>query len=670
MKIPVVVKNDPWLTPYTQVFNDWSRLANEKELSLSGGISLFDFASGYLYFGLHKQNNSWVLREWLPNAKQVFLIGTFNNWEENEDFRLVSTENGNWEIVLPLNTMKHLDLYALSVHWDGGHGKRVPAWATRVVQDPETYIFNAQVWDPAQPYRWKNTKFKPSTEAPFIYETHVGMSGEEERVHTYNEFRTEILPRIKEAGYNVIQFMAIPEHPYYGSFGYHVSSFFAPSSRFGTPDELKQLIDEAHGMGITVIMDLIHSHAVRNEIEGIGRYDGTQYQYFHEGAKGLHPAWDSYCFNYGKNEVLHFLLSNLKYWLDVFDFDGYRFDGVTSMLYLDHGLGKAFGGYDDYFSPNLDYDAVVYFKLANKLIHQVKSDALSIAEDMSGLPGLCAKIDDGGLGFDFRMSMGVPDYWIKTIKEKDDEEWDVGNMFHQLTAHRNDEKVVSYAESHDQALVGDKTIIFRLIDKEMYFSMRKDQPNLAVERGIALHKMIRLITASCAGGSYLNFMGNEFGHPEWIDFPREGNDWSYRQARRLWSISDNVDLRYHWLKDFDRQMVKLLRDHQLLSIPEIWKIWDNNTDQVLVYTRGDLLFVFNFNPSVSFTDYSIAYHAAKFTLLLNTDSGCYGGYNRFDERIKYYTIPDANNANQHYLKLYLPARAAMVFKKEDYKKIQ
>lgn len=665
MEIPVVVKNDPWLTPYTQVFNDWARLSNEKEYSLSGGISLSDFASGYLYFGLHKQNKSWVLREWLPNAKQVFLIGTFNNWEENDDFRLIPTENGNWEIVLPLNTMKHLDLYALSVHWEGGKGKRIPSWATRVVQDSDTYIFNAQVWDPAHPYRWKNTSFKPSAEAPFIYETHVGMSGEEERVHTYNEFRTEILPRIKEAGYNVIQFMAIPEHPYYGSFGYHVSSFFAPSSRFGTPDELKQLIDEAHGMGITVIMDLIHSHAVRNEIEGIGRYDGTQYQFFHEGERGLHPAWDSYCFNYGKNEVLHFLLSNLKYWLDVFNFDGYRFDGVTSMLYHDHGLGKAFGGYGDYFSPNLDYDAVVYFKLANKLIHQVKPSALSIAEDMSGLPGLCAKIDDGGLGFDFRMSMGVPDYWIKTIKEKNDEAWDVGNMFHQLTAHRNDEKVVSYAESHDQALVGDKTIIFRLIDKEMYFSMRKNQPNLAVERGIALHKMIRLITASCAGGAYLNFMGNEFGHPEWIDFPREGNDWSYRQARRLWSISDNVDLRYHWLKDFDRQMVKLLRDHQLLSIPEIWKICDNNTDQVLAYTRGDLLFVFNFNPSVSFADYSIAYHAAKFTLLLNTDSGCYGGYNRFDERLKYYTIADANNADQHHIKLYLPARSGMVFKKED-----
>jgi 1,4-alpha-glucan branching enzyme len=661
---------DPWLQPYSQVFYDWKRLADDKETELTQGNTLTGFASGYLYFGLHKTNSGWVLREWLPNATQVFLIGTFSNWEENEAYRLRSTGNGNWEIELPNSGLKHLDLYALSVHWNGGSGKRIPAWARRVVQDENTYIFNAQVWDTGKTYQWKFPDFKPTNEAPLIYETHVGMSGEEERVHTFNEFRENILPRIKEAGYNVIQFMAIPEHPYYGSFGYHISSFFAPSSRFGTPEELKQLIDEAHGMGIAVIMDLIHSHAVRNDIEGLGSYDGTQYQFFHEGGRGLHPAWDSYCFNYGKNEVLHFLLSNIKYWLDEFNFDGFRFDGVTSMLYHDHGLGKAFGGYGDYFSPNLDYDAVVYFKLANKLIHQIKPNALSVAEDMSGLPGLGAPLDDGGLGFDYRMSMGVPDYWIKMIKEKQDEDWNVGDMFYQLTAHRNDEKVVSYAESHDQALVGDKTIVFRLIDKDMYFNMRKDQPNLTVERGLALHKMIRLITASCAGGAYLNFMGNEFGHPEWIDFPREGNNWSYRHARRIWSVADNQDLRYHWLSDFDREMIGMIRKNNLLQIPEIWKVWENSADQVLAYTRGNLFFVFNFNPSQSFTNYGIPYEPAKFTLVLNSDSGSFGGYDRVDELIKYYTLPEAGADSQHYLKLYLPARTALVFEKEGFKRLK
>jgi len=561
-------------------------------------------------------------------------------------------------------------LYALSMHWNGGQGKRVPAWAQRVVQDPTTYIFNAQVWDPPSPFEWKNGKKSPVNEAPLIYEAHIGMSGEEERVHTFNEFRTDILPRIKEAGYNVIQLMAIPEHPYYGSFGYHISSFFAASSRFGTPEELKQLIDEAHGMGIAVIMDLIHSHAVKNETEGLGKFDGTRYQFFHDGPRGEHPAWDSYCFNYGKKEVLHFLLSNIKFWLDEYNFDGYRFDGVTSMLYFDHGLGKAFTSYTDYFSPNLDYEAVVYFKLANKLIHQVKTNALSIAEDMSGLPGLAVPLENGGLGFDYRMSMGVPDYWIKLIKEKKDEEWEVGDIFYQLTAHRMDEKVVSYAESHDQALVGDKTIIFRLIDKEMYFSMRKDQPNLTVERGIALHKMIRLITACCAGGAYLNFMGNEFGHPEWIDFPREGNGWSYQHARRIWSISDNPELRFQWLKFFDRDMIQLIREKQLLNIPEIWKIWENKGDQVLVFSRGNLLFAFNFSAFTSYTDYGITYEPAKFRVILNTDSGVYGGQERVDARMTYYTIPSSGTNSQHFLRLYLPARTALVFEKEGIKRIK
>ncbi|MDP3180524.1 MAG: alpha-amylase family glycosyl hydrolase, partial [Bacteroidota bacterium] len=462
---------------------------------------------------------------------------------------------------------------------------------------------------------------------------HIGMAGENERVHTYNEFQTDILPRIHQAGYNTIQLMAIPEHPYYGSFGYHVSSFFAPSSRFGTPEELKQLVDEAHGMGISVIIDLVHSHAVKNENEGLGKYDGTRWQFFHDGGKGEHPAWDSYCFNYGKPEVLHFLLSNIRYWLEEFKFDGFRFDGVTSMLYFDHGLGKAFTCYDDYFNDGLDQEAFSYFIMANRLIHEINPNALSIAEEMSGLPGLATPQKDGGLGFDYRMAMGVPDFWIKLIKEVSDEKWDVGYIFHELTSKRLDEKVVSYAESHDQALVGDKTIIFRLIDKEMYFSMRKDQPNMAVERGVALHKMIRLATISCAGGAYLNFMGNEFGHPEWIDFPREGNNWSYAHARRLWSLEDNKDLKYSWLSDFDREMITLVKKSKLIDIPEINWVYDHKDNQILVYSRGKHLFVFNFNPTQSFADYGIPMAPSKYKIVLNTDDFRFGGQNRIDDSL-------------------------------------
>ncbi len=665
-KIPKLVKDDKWLEPFSETIINRIKEADTKEAELTGEKSLADFATGHLYFGLHKTVEGWVIREWAPNATHIYLVGTFNNWEEKEDFLFTGLENGVWELKLEKEALHHEDLYALSVHWAIDFGKRIPAWATRVVQDSNTHIFNAQVWAPENPYQWKLPDFRRENEPALIYEAHIGMAGEAERVHTYNEFREEMLPRIKANGYNVIQFMAIPEHPYYGSFGYHVSSFFAPSSRFGTPDELKQLIDAAHEMGIAVIMDLVHSHAVKNEIEGLGNYDGSRFQFFHDGAKGDHPAWDSYCFNYGKNEVLHFLLSNIKYWLDEFKFDGYRFDGVTSMLYFDHGLERAFTSYDDYFNAGVDHEATTYFRLANKLMKQVNPNSISVAEDMSGMPGLAVPVDDGGLGFDYRMAMGVPDFWIKTIKEKSDDEWDVGDIFYQLTSKRMDEKVVSYAESHDQALVGDKTIIFRLIDKEMYFSMRKDQPNLIVDRGIALHKMIRLVTASTAGGAYLNFMGNEFGHPEWIDFPREGNGWSYKHARRIWSIANDPELKFHWLYDFDKEMINLINKNKLLTVPSVDLVLENKPDKVLAFHRGLFLFVFNFNPTQSFTDYGIPLGAGKYKVVLNTDSGRFGGNDLVDEQISYYTLPSAGITSQHYLKLYLPARTALVLKKVDF----
>ncbi|PIF05843.1 MAG: 1,4-alpha-glucan-branching enzyme [Draconibacterium sp.] len=669
-EIPAIVKHDPWLEPFSEVIEKRYAEAEAKEKELVGDGTLYDFASGYLFFGLHRTDDGWIMREWAPNATQIFLVGSFNDWEEQKSYEFERLENGIWELKLKPDQLHHGDLYALSLHWVINFGKRIPAWATWTVQDKETHIFNARVWAPEKPFEWKCPDFQRNDESPLIYEAHIGMAGEESRVHTYNEFRENMLPRIRENGYNTIQLMAIPEHPYYGSFGYHVSSFFAPSSRFGTPDELRQLIDEAHGMGIAVIIDLVHSHAVKNEVEGLGKYDGTRYQFFHDGTRGEHYQWDSYCFNYGKNEVLHFLLSNIKYWLEAFNFDGFRFDGVTSMLYLDHGLGKAFTSYNDYYGANVDHEATTYFRLANKLIKQVKPMSISIAEDMSGMPGLAMPVEDGGLGFDFRMAMGLPDFWIKIIKEKSDNDWDVGEIFYQLTSKRLEEKVVSYAESHDQALVGDKTIIFRLIDKEMYFSMRKDQPNLTVERGIALHKMIRLATAAAAGGAYLNFMGNEFGHPEWIDFPREGNRWSYNHCRRIWSIASDPELKYHWLYDFDKEMIALISENKLLSIPSVDFVMENKPDAVLAFHRGLFLFVFNFNPTQSFTDYGIPLGPGKYKIMLSTDSGRFGGKDRIDENLTYYTMPSGGITSQHYLKLYLPARTALVLKKVDIPKVK
>ncbi len=555
------------------------------------------------------------------------------------------------------------------IRWNGGEGERIPAWCTRVVQDHETKVFDAQVWIPAKPYDWKHPLPDLANLQPMIYEAHIGMATEDYRVGTYSEFREKVLPHVVRGGYNTLQLMAIQEHPYYGSFGYHVSNFFASSSRFGTPDELKELIDVAHSHGLAVIMDIVHSHAVKNELEGLGKFDGTPAQFFHGDHRREHVAWDSLCFDYGKNEVSHFLLSNVNYWLTEFRFDGFRFDGVTSMLYYDHGLGRDFTSYDLYFDGGQDEDAITYLSLANKMMQEIRPGAISIAEDMSGYPGLAVPVEHGGIGFNFRLAMGTPDYWIKTIKERSDEQWNMQEIFQELTSKRADEKTVGYAESHDQALVGDKTIVFRLIDKEMYWHMNIDSENLVVDRGMALHKIIRLITAATAGNGYLNFMGNEFGHPEWIDFPREGNGWSYQYARRQWSLIENQELRYHFLSDFDSEMIRLLVKYSVYS-SHCNHVKTDQNDLIIAFERQGLLFVFNFHPQYSYTDYGLAVDAGKYKTLLCTDQPEFGGFGRFDTGMVHRSMVEHSFGLKHNLKLYLPSRTAMVLLRQDIPRVR
>ena len=663
-----ILRSDPWLEPFENAIvgrhNDVIKKLNDLTSATNGSLS--NFANAHKYFGLHKNGKKgWVFREYAPNATEITLIGTFSDWQKRDEYRLVNIGNGVWEITLDKNLLKHGDLYKMIVVWEGGEGERIPAYATRVVQDPTTHIFSAEVYDPEEKYEFKTKRFKPDTKPLLIYECHIGMAQIDARVGSYDEFREQILPRIAKDGYNAIQIMAIQEHPYYGSFGYHVSSFFAASSRFGTPDQLKRLIDEAHSMGIAVIMDIVHSHAVKNESEGLGRLDGSHDLYFYSDHRREHPAWDSLCFDYGKNSVLHFLLSNCKYWLEEFRFDGFRFDGVTSMLYYDHGLGKAFGSYNDYYDGGQDTNAITYLTLANILIHEVNRNAITIAEEMSGMPGLALKFEDGGIGFDYRMAMGVPDYWIKMIKEKKDEDWHPTSIFWELTNRRADEKTITYAESHDQALVGDKTIIFRLIDKEMYWHMMVGDNNFMVERGMALHKMIRLVTLASINGGYLNFMGNEFGHPEWIDFPREGNGWSHQYARRQWDLVDREDLKYKFLNRFDNEMIKLFASsYNIQSLP-VEKLWEKDDDQILAFSRGDLIFIFNFSPNQSFVDYGLLAPEGEYEIILDSDSIEFGGYGHIDTSIHHFTTEDKlyKPCGKGWLKLYLPARTAQVLRK-------
>ena len=656
-----IIKIDPYLKPFEKDIN--LRMENyfAKRSELVSDGTLADFANGYEYFGIHKTSSGWVYREWAPAADEMYFTGDFNGWDVY-GCPMKKLKNGVFEVKLRgKNALKVGQRVQAVVIHNGETLRRIPTYATRVEQDRETVAWCAVVDDVLyDDFEWTDADFKKA-KVPYIYECHVGMAQEEGKVGSYIEFADNILPKIKGLGYNTIQIMAIMEHPYYGSFGYQVSNFYAASSRFGSGKDLKKLVDKAHSMGITVLLDVVHSHAVKNTNEGLNMFDGTEYQFFHEGGKGNHSAWDTKLFNYGKNEVLHFLLSNLKFWMEVYHFDGFRFDGVTSMLYHDHGLGSAFTGYDLYFSLNTDTEAVTYLQLANELVHSIDENAITVAEDMSGMPGMCIPIKDGGIGFDYRLSMGVPDFWIKLIKEYKDEDWDMGKLWYELTTRRPKEKNIGYAESHDQALVGDKTIMFRLCDAEMYTGMNKGE-NVVIDRGVALHKMIRLITSTLGGEGYLNFMGNEFGHPEWIDFPREGNGWSYHYCRRQWSLADNPDLRYGDLCEFDREMIKLLQKEKIpAKKPKL--TWLHNGDNLIVYTMGKLVFVFNFHPWKSFEGYPIVTgDTGDYKVAMSTDETRFGGSNRVD--VNYvYTAKAIDEERKGFL-CYVPSRSAIVFKKK------
>ena len=669
-----MVERDEWLHPVAeQVADRHNRYMRRMEAIEQQSGSIVDYANGYRYFGWQWDDtlDGWWFREWLPEAYDVFIFGDFNSWQRTQ-LRLHKSADGVWSIFLPAAMYGHLlthgSLYKLHIHGKNGWHDRIPAYATRVVQDEESKNYTAQFWNPTEAYEWQHNDFEGAPAKDLlIYEAHVGMAQEEAKVGTYNEFTELILPRIKKAGYNAVQLMAIAEHPYYGSFGYHVSNFFAPSSRFGTPEELKRLIDTAHGMGIAVIMDLVHAHYVKNQNEGILDLDGSGHHYSKEGEAGYQQYWDSMIFDYGKREVEHFLLSNVKYWIEDFHFDGYRFDGVTSMLYHHHGYVE-FDCRERFFDEGVNRDAIVYLTLANKLIHDIRPDAITIAEDVSGMPGSCVKPEDGGMGFDYRLGMALPDYWIKILKEQSDDDWNIWQMWSEMTNRLPSVRTVAYAESHDQALVGDKTLAFRLMDKEMYFSMDRASENLIIDRGMALHKLIRLFTITTGGEAYLNFMGNEFGHPEWIDFPREGNGWSYKHARRQWSLAENGFLRYSYLADFDKAMIDMVKKYGVLGDGYPYNHQMDEQNKTMVYSHKGLLFVLNWHPTASIPDYTLNVPwPGKYTVIFSSDEKRFGGHDRADVTSEHFTTThEAEDGTvYHTINIYNTSRTGVVLKWEE-----
>lgn len=670
-----LVENDSWLWPVAEKIErrheDYLRTRSWIEQEWG---SLYDFASAYQYFGLHYEvdTDEWVFREWLPHARHVFLIGDFNAWDLTSH-ALHRIEDGVWEIRMKAKDVPglgHRTRYKMYVHDGNGRwAMRMPAYTFYAVQDPQSKDFQAEVWMPGaeEAFCWGDAEasFKApdfSKQTPLIYEAHVGMAQEKEGVGTYAEFTANVLPRIKKAGYNVLQLMGIAEHPYYGSFGYHVSNFFAPSSRFGTPDDLKALIREAHRMGISVVMDVVHAHFVENENEGLNRLDGSDDLYSYGGEAGTHPYWGSRMFNFSRNEVRRFLLSNLRYWMEEFHFDGFRFDGVTAMIYFHRGYVDYFGSYQNYFGDKVDCNALIYLSLANDLVAAMRPGVhLSIAEEVSGMPGMTASTASGGIGFDYRLAMGIPDYWIKLLKERKDEDWVMAELWSTVNDRLAAVPQIAYAESHDQALVGDQTLAFRLMGAEMYTNMSVLCPSAVVDRGVALHKMIRLFTlfVGAEGGGYLNFMGNEFGHPEWIDFPRQENGWSYRYARRQWHLQDDPMLKYRFLAEFDRAMVGLAKEVGLRQQGFAYRLLLDEAGKTLAFDIGErYVFVFNWHPSRSVPDYVVPVRRrGKYRLVLDSDSAEFGGFGRQakpEEGAFFFTQGDA-------LSIYNINRAAQVF---------
>ncbi len=658
-----IIQDDPWLIPYEQDINMRYQIYQERLNAIRKKYtSLKKFASMHHYLGFNysAEEKGWYYREWAPAAYALHLIGEFNHWDR-QLHPLEHTENGIWEIFLPdkKTPLTHESLLKVIVTTHKGSSDRLPAYIKRAVQDPETQLFSGQHWHPHKPFQWTDQHFDCRINELIIYEAHVGMAQEKAGIGSYRKFAEYNLPRIADNGYNAIQLMAIQEHPYYGSFGYHVSNFFAPSSRFGTPEDLKCLVNKAHNMGIVVIMDIVHAHAVKNIHEGLNEFDGTDYQYFHSGGKGEHFAWDSKLFHYGKEEVMAFLLSNIRYWLEEFHFDGFRFDGVTSMMYTHHGH-TMFDHYDKYFKYDLDTEAITYLQLANTLMQRIKPGTWSIAEDVSGMPGLCRPITEGGMGFTHRLGMGIPNYWIKLLKEQRDEDWNIEEMLHTMTNRRYKEKTVAYCESHDQALVGDKTIAFWLMDKEMYKYMQTSDRNIIIDRGIALHKMIRFFTIVTGGESYLNFIGNEFGHPEWVDFPREGNNWSYHYARRQWSLADHKKLKYQYLYAFDKNMIHFVKKYSLLKADTPLKVLNMDiVNKTVIFEKKALIFIFNFHPNHAIPDYEFyAPQDGTYQLVFNSDVPEFGGYNRVDSRVLY-------QAKNNRVKIYNINRSVLVLRKQS-----
>lgn len=644
-------------------------------VAAEGSLHDFCFANGLCRFGLQRAAGGWRYREWAPAASACSLVGDFNGWDVTRHPCRAGSDGVYSCFVPDADGLRTGDKYkvALMVRSAAGIVRRidcVPAWAARTMQDPFTgTVYALASDDQLLAYPWRHPRPTADHHAggggelgatPLrIYEVHVGISASQPIVAGWSHFREHVLPRVAALGYTALLIIAAQEHGYYASFGYQVTSFFAPPSRFGTPAELQALIDAAHGLGLRVLLELVHSHASSNAAEGLSGFDGSLLEgggYFLAGSDGWHAEWGTRMFDFGKLEVLRFLLAQLCWYAECYRCDGFRFDAVSAALYRHRSLGGAGTferGYAEYYDGSLDVAALTYFKVANYLVHELVSPPLlTIAEEYSGLPGLCAPVMHGGVGFDYRQAMGLPPLWQRLCATLCSDEGgdaggsvgsdaaggdasggvggdaasdvdgdvcdgrsatrgapgriDMGALVASMCSRRSEERRVAYVECHDQSIVGGQSLAFRCMGAEMYGGMSRlvGPPSVAVARGMALHKLTRLLACALGGEAYLNFIGNEWGHPEWVDLPREGNGHSCDRARRRWDLADDPLLRYGELQAFDAAMHALHDAHPWLLADAPRGQGDGGcccceARQALWFARGGCWFAFNLHTSAT-----------------------------------------------------------------------
>ena len=651
----LLMERDPSLNPWAGDIRMHLDRYNERRWRLAGDGSLSEFANGYHYFGFHRTDEGWAFREWLPGADAVWLTGDFNNWQRYA-CPLIPIGNGVWEVRLRgQDALKHGQMVKLIVGRQGASFERVPAYIHRCVKDHIGGALCGEIWMPGQPFQWTDGDFfrfkRPRS--PMIYEAHVGMAQEHGRVGSFREFADETLGWVQYAGYNTVLLMAVQEDPDYASMGRRVANFFAPSHRFGTPEDLKYLVNKAHELDISVLMEVCCCWASPNVGEGLSQQDGTDWQYFLTGPRGWHPKHGTRLFDYGRDDVLHFLLSNLKYWMEEYHFDGFRFDGVTSMLYENHGM-SAFDRPDAYFSMNTNVDARIFLMLANELIHGFNDKAMTIAEEDSGFPGMCLPLEYGGVGFDYRQDEGVQALWAALIRDQRQQDWDMSRLWATLTAGRPGEMRLCSPEPRERSLMA------RMAGEALETGMGKEDKDPEVDRAADMQKAIRLLTCALSGNGFLTFMGNEFGHPDRVDFPRAENRFSGLNARRRWSLVNDWSLKYEWLANFDRAMTFLFNRFAIHCAGDPERLLIDDEKKLIAFSRGGMLFVFNLHPTQDARRVFINAGSGAYRAALTTDEWPFGGRERVSKEAAFRTS-DAPGGTGFFIDL--PCRFGAVFER-------